>query len=250
MKMVSIGPMSIAAGQFRPAAEAVGPTRDVCDAVRRSRPGPFAWTAADRDRFREELESTLRPAARPRGLSGYELTRRLRDLLPRDTILVTDVGSVKMITTQAWACHEPGAFFESNGLSTMSYALPGAMAARLEHPDRPVLCTIGDGGFGMTIADLETCVRERLHFVTVVYNDNSLSLIDVAQTRRGYPSTGVRYGHVDFAAASAAFGAWARRVNTMADLESAVREARRVDRPAVIDAVVDPAEYHDQMRAR
>jgi pyruvate dehydrogenase (quinone) len=86
-------------------------------------------------------------------------------------------------------------------------------------------------------------VRERLHFVTVVFNDSSLSLIDTAQQRRGHPVNGVRYGSVDFAAASAAMGAWARRVETMEQLDEAVREAQAVDRPAVIDAIVDPAEY-------
>jgi len=125
----------------------------------------------------------------------------------------------------------------------MSYALPGAMAARLQFPDRPVLCTIGDGGFSMTMGEIETCVRERLHFVTVVYNDSGLSLIDASQQRRGYPATGVRYGSVDFAAASAGLGAWSRRVDTLDALDAAVREAQRIDRPALVDAVVDPAEY-------
>jgi thiamine pyrophosphate-dependent acetolactate synthase large subunit-like protein len=74
-----------------------------------------------------------------------------------------------------------------------------------------------------------------------VFNDSSLSLIDAAQIRRGYPACGVRYGAVDFAAAAAAMGAWARRVETSDALESAVREARSVNRPAVLDVVVDPA---------
>jgi acetolactate synthase-1/2/3 large subunit len=156
---------------------------------------------------------------------------------------VTDVGSVKMITSQAWLAYEPLSFFESNGLSAMSYSFPGAMAARLQFPGRPILCTIGDGGFGMTLGEIETCIRERLHFVTVVYNDSSLSLIDAAQQRRGYPTLGVRYRPVDFAAAAAGLGAWARRVETVSDLDAVVREALRVDRPAVIDAVVDPSGY-------
>jgi acetolactate synthase-1/2/3 large subunit len=246
MKLVSIGPLSIAADSYRPHAEVAGNLELLLKALSDKWPGPFDWTDDDRARLRADLESRLRPAVRPRGLSGYELTRRLRALFPRDTIFTTDVGSVKMITSQAWTSFEPLTFFESNGLSSMSYSLPAAMAARLHYPDRPVLCTIGDGGFGMTIADIETCVRERLHFVIVVYNDSSLSLIDAAQQRRGHPTLGVRYGPVDFAAASAGFGAWARRVDTMAALDEAVREAQRVDRLAVIDAIVDPAEYMRQ----
>jgi len=246
MKLVSIGPLSIAADSYRPPAEAVGDLEELLPALCAKRLGPFDWTSEDRVRFRADLDQALRPAARPRGLSGYELTRRLRELFPRDTIFTTDVGSVKMITSQAWTTYQPLTFFESNGLSAMSYSLPAAMAARLQFPDRPVLCTIGDGGFGMTIADIETCVRERLHFVIVVFNDSSLSLIDAAQQRRGYPSLGVRYGPVDFAAASAALGAWARRVDTMEQVDEAVRDARRAERIAVIDAVVDPAEYLNQ----
>jgi acetolactate synthase-1/2/3 large subunit len=243
MNLVSIGPMSIAADAYRPAAEAVGQVEYTLSALSARGLGPFEWTSDDRTRFREALDRAIRPATRPRGLSGYELTRRLRDLCPRETIFTTDVGSVKLITTQAWTAYEPLTFFESNGLSAMSFSFPAAMAARLQHPDRPIVCTIGDGGFGMTLGEIETCVRERLHFLTVVFNDSSLSLIDAAQQRRGHPTLGVRYGAVDFAAASAALGAWARRVTTMEELDEAVREGLRVDRPAVIDAVVDPAEY-------
>jgi pyruvate dehydrogenase (quinone) len=70
-----------------------------------------------------------------------------------------------------------------------------------------------------------------------------LSLIEVAQKNRGYPTYGVKYGSVDFAAVASGFGVWSRRVETMEALEEAVRDARRVNGPALIDAVVDPAEY-------
>ena len=244
LPLVAIGPMSIAHRIFDPIVEVVGDVPALLAQLAQEPLGANEWTADDHTRFRSDLDAALRPKAQPRGLSGYELTLRLRELFPRETVLVTDVGSVKMITSQAWRAYEPLSFFESNGLSAMSYSFPGAMAARLQFPGRPILCTIGDGGFGMTLGEIETCIRERLHFVTVVYNDSSLSLIDASQQRRGYPTLGVRYGPVDFAAASAGLGAWARRVDSMPDLDAAVREALRVDRPAVIDVVVDPAEYY------
>jgi acetolactate synthase-1/2/3 large subunit len=244
--LVSISPVSIAHGGFRPQQEAIGDVGATLAALAGRAWPRFDWEPETPARFREQLDAVLRPAARPRGLSGYELTRALRALLPRDTVLATDVGSIKSITTQAWTAYEPLGFFESNGLSAMGYSFPAAMAARLSLPERPVLCTIGDGGFGMTHAEVETCVRERLHFLTVVYNDSGLSLIDVAQRQRGYPSLGVRYGPVDFAAVAAGMGAWARRVETLDALPDAVREALRSERPAVIDAVVDPAEYLTQ----
>lgn len=241
--LVSVGPVSIAAGEFRPQAEAVGDLPTTLSALSERAQVRDEWADDEVPRLRERLHHVLRPATRPHGLSGYELTRALRELFPRDTILATDVGSIKSITSQAWTSYEPLTFFESNGLSAMSYSFPAAMAARMQFPDRPVLCTIGDGGFGMTHAELETCVRERLHFVTVVYNDSALSLIDVAQQNRGYPTYGVKYGGVDFAKVASGFGVWSRRVETMESLQEAVREALRVDGPVVIDAVVDPTEY-------
>ena len=243
MPLVSIGPVSIASGAFRPRCEAVGEVPGTLAVLgRRLRPG-FDWEPDTAARFREDLRRVLRPAAPPRGLSGYELTRALRALFPRETVLATDVGSIKSITTQAWEAYEPLTFFESNGLSAMSYGFPAAMAARLEFPERPVVCTIGDGGFGMTLAEIETCVRERIHFVTVVYNDSALSLIDVAQRNRGYPTCGVRYGSVDFSTVAAGLGAWSRRAESLDELVSAVEEGRRLDAPVVIEAIVDPAEY-------
>jgi len=164
--------------------------------------------------------------------------------------VTTDVGSVKLVVSQAWRSTRPLTFLESNGLSAMGYSLPAAMAAKLERPDRPVLCTVGDGGFSMVFADLETCVRRRIPFVTVVYNDSALSLIQVAQAKRGLPDCGVRYGAVDFAAASAALGAWSRRVTTMSGLEAAVREARGHDGPSVVEVMIDPAEYRAHVAAR
>lgn len=241
--LVSIGPVSIAAGAFRPRAEAVGDLQTTLAALSDRSWPTFEWDTDAVPRLCERLHGVLRPSAPLEGLSAYELTRALRTLFPRDAILATDVGSIKSITTQAWTSYEPLTFFESNGLSAMSYSFPAAMAARLQFPDRPILCTIGDGGFGMTHAELETCVRERLHFVTVVYNDSALSLIDVAQQNRGYPTYGVKYGRVDFAAVSAGFGVWSRRVETMDALEDAVRTGLRVDGPVVIDALVDPGEY-------
>ncbi|MEO8678813.1 MAG: thiamine pyrophosphate-binding protein [Vicinamibacterales bacterium] len=243
MKLVSIGPVSIAADDYRPHAEVVGDVAHALSDLAGRSPGPYAWAADELPKLRAELRQVLTPAGPLAGLSGFALTERLRELMPRDTILATDVGAIKSITSQAWASYEPLTFFESNGLSAMSYGLPAAMAARLQFPNRPVLCTMGDGGFGMTCAEIETCVREGLHFITVVYNDSSLSLIHVAQANRGHAPYGVDHGAVDFAAVGAAMGAWSRRVRTMGELDAAVREGLTIDRPVVIDVVVDPKEY-------
>ena len=244
MKMVAIGPLSIASGDYRPPLELTGDVVRSLTMLTEVDFGPFEWSGDQCAAFLAEVDRTLRPATRPaNGLSPFEVTRCLRDLFPPDTIVTTDVGSIKLVVSQAWRATKPLTFLESNGLSAMGYSLPAAMAAKLERPDRPVLCTVGDGGFSMVFGDIETCVRHRIHVVTVVYNDSALSLIQVAQERRGYADWGVRYGHVNFAAASAALGAWSRRVNTMEELQEAVKTARQYDGPSVVEVLIDPAEY-------
>src|SRR5919197_335372 len=170
MKLLSIAPVTVASGDYRPPLELTG---DLGTSLARlsARPyGPFAWAGADGDTFRVELERRLRgedgqsalnseSVGRANGLSALAVTRRLRELFPPETILTTDVGSIKLIVSQAWRSTLPMTFLESNGLSAMGYGFPAAMAAKLAMPDRPVLCTMGDGGFAMVFADLETCVR-------------------------------------------------------------------------------------------
>ena len=244
MPIVSIGPLSIASGSFRPEMELEGQVVTALTALSQAELGPFAWNPTELVAFRQRLASVVAPAKTTgRGLSPSAVVQRLREVLPRETIATTDVGSVKFVTSQGWTTYEPMTFFESNGLSAMSYAFPAAMAASLVFPGRPVLCTIGDGGFGMTMADVETCVRLRLPIVTVVFNDCSLSLIQMAQARRGLADVGVRYGKINFGMAAQALGAWGRRVASLDELGAAVAEGRSTGRPVVIDVPVDPAEY-------
>jgi acetolactate synthase-1/2/3 large subunit len=244
MKVVSISPASIAVDDYEPMHESVADVNQTLCTLCELDLGTCDWSEGELSGFRSRFDRALRPSRDPEeGLSPYEVTQRLRQLLPRDTIHVTDVGSVKFVTTQVWQTYEPQTFLLSNGLSSMSYALPGAMAAKLLNPDRVVLSTIGDGGLAMTLGELETCVRRGLNFITVVYNDSSLSLIRIAQEYRGHVNCGVDFGPVDFAAAAEACGAWGARVESMNDLDKAVTEALRLDRPAVLDVVMDPAEY-------
>jgi acetolactate synthase-1/2/3 large subunit len=261
MKLVSIGPVSICSGDYRPHAECVGEVEATLAALCDRSFGPFEWTREELAGLRAEMARTLRPAPDPpahgagsagdgasaeigrQGVSPYELTRRLRALFPRDTVVTTDVGAVKFVTSQVFTTLEPMTFLQSNGLSSMGFAFPAAMAARMVHPRRPVLCTVGDGGFGMSLAEVETCVREGLAFVTVVYNDSRLSLIQVIQQNKGLPLYGVEYDRVDFAAAARALGAEGLRAGTLAEVASAVEQAMSAGRLTVVDVQVDPTEY-------
>ncbi len=244
LKLISIAPVSIAEGEYRPHREVTGDLDVMLDWLCAAQFGPFEWSETNIASYRRNLDRVLRPPdERGPGLSPYEVTVRLRRLLPRDTIFVTDVGTIKSITSQCWDTFDPLTFFESNGLSAMSYGFPGAMAAKLLFPNRTVVCVSGDGGMAMAMSEINTCVRHAIHFVTLVYNNNCLNMIKVEQKRRGYPTCGVDLGAVNFASVAQALGGCGRRVTSLEELEQAVLTGLRADQPVVIDVPVDATEY-------
>src|SRR5258705_13901762 len=91
----------------------------------------------------------------------------------------------------------------------MGYAVPGALAARIAFPDRPILAFTGDGGFLMAIADLQTAWRENLPIIVLVFDDQEIGLIRVKQEIKGVPAHGVHIGGVDWEKLGPAFGAGA-----------------------------------------
>jgi acetolactate synthase-1/2/3 large subunit len=110
-----------------------------------------------------------------------------------------------------------------------------------------VVCFVGDGGLGMTLAELETIARLDLPVTVVVFDDAALSLIEVKQ-RDGHGGAGaVRYRPVDFARAAAAFGLDAVAADDRAGLARALTGSW--DRPRLIDARIDPSPYRDIIRA-
>ena len=147
----------------------------------------------------------------------------------------------------------------------MGYALPAAIAASLVHRDRAVVAFAGDGGFAMTMAELETAVREKAKIIAIVFDNERYGTIRMHQDRRGRGADGAvatDLGPIDFAAIARARGARGNpraaapagapgprparacgarglRVETAAAFEQALRQALANDRPTVIQATLD-----------
>jgi acetolactate synthase-1/2/3 large subunit len=181
------------------------------------------------------------------GLSPARLFGRLRNLIPRETILTVDTGAHKLLIGQVWPSYEPLTYLVSHGLSTMGYALPAAMAAKLEHPERPVVAVMGDGGLAMVLSELETAARLRLPIVVLILSDRSLYLIRMHQERKGFEAGAVDFGPIDFAGIAPGFGARGFRATTWAELDQAVAAGLRGDRPTVIEVPIDPADYRQML---
>jgi acetolactate synthase-1/2/3 large subunit len=194
---------------------------------------------------RQEVAAALRPADGAWG--PHAVIETCRRVLPRETLATVDTGAHRILLSHVWSCFEPFGLLQSTGLATMGYGLPAAIGAKLVRPERPVVCFTGDGGLEMVIGELAT-VRDRgLPVIVVCFADRSLALIELKQRRLALPNLGVDAPATDFAAIARAYGGHGVRVADRAGLERACREALARPVFTLIEAVVDKAEYGQQM---
>jgi len=211
-----------------------------------SRPSGHDWPPDAGRAARQDAARRLAAAAvaAPGRLAPQQVVATARACTPPETIATVDAGAHMLVAMPLWEVPEPGRLLVSSGLATMGYALPAAIAAALCAPRAPVLAFTGDGGLGMTLAEIETAVRLSLRVVVIVFNDAALSLIKIKQRPAGQGGEeAVRYRPVSFAAAAAAMGAAGAAVTTERELAAALADALARPGPTVIDACVDPACY-------
>ena len=143
-----------------------------------------------------------------------------------------------------WEVDVPGQLLISNGLATMGFALPAAIAAALVDPSRHVVCFTGDGGLGMALAELETVARLNLPVTVVVFNDSMLSLIAIKQNADGHGGpAAVSYAPTDFATIGTGFGIRSETVARADTYRDAFAKSLAHDGPTLLDVTVDPSAY-------
>jgi acetolactate synthase I/II/III large subunit len=197
--------------------------------------------------FRDDVTAALTTPAI--GLSPQRAIEIAREVLPRDTIATCDAGASRLLVVQKWQSYGPREFLTSNGLGSMGYAVPGALAARLAYPQRPVVAFSGDGGFLMAVAELQTSVREGLPIIVVVLDDQEIGLIRIKQEIKGIPLHGVRLGGVDWEKLAAGFGADGVTVDTAQSFREALAHALKSGRTTVIGVRIDASGYVEQFNA-
>ena len=170
-----------------------------------------------------------------------ELAGAVVGAAPPQVTATVDAGAHFLAVMPFWPAAAPLRLLISNGLATMGFALPAAIAAALARPGLPVVCMVGDGGLAMTLAELETLARLRLPVTVVVFNDGALTLIELKQKPGQGGSDAVRFRPVDYAQVAAAMGLDAIVASTTAEV--AAELAGGWDRPRVIDARIDPSSY-------
>lgn len=229
------------------AAEVVGPVGKILSRLAAFASAGGGWGEKPAAQYRADVVDALNVPST--GLSPQRVMEVARAVLPRETIATCDAGASRLLVVQKWESYGPREFLGSNGLGSMGYALPGAMAARMAHPDRPCVAFVGDGGFLMAVAELQTSVRENLPIIAVVFDDEEIGLIRVKQQLKQIPTYGVGIGGMHWDKLAEGFGADGVVVDTEQGLSNALSGALKSGRATVIGAKIDGSGYVDQFNA-
>jgi acetolactate synthase-1/2/3 large subunit len=162
-----------------------------------------------------------------------------RAVCGRDDIVLADTGAVKMWMARLYPSYEANTCLVSNGLSTMAFALPGGLAAKLAFPERRVLAVMGDGAFLMHSQEIETAVREKIPFTILIWEDNAYGLIEWKMNLSMGRSSAVTFQNPDFVAYAESFGAKGYRVGAADELLPILEEAMAQETVSVVTCPVD-----------
>ena len=194
-----------------------------------------SWRAGGR----ADYDAFLRPVAVTGQVNLSQVVTHMAETLPAEAIVCNGAGNFaswlhRFYRHRGW----PTQLAATSG--AMGYGFPAAIAAKLLHPDREVVCFAGDGDFLMTGQELATAVQYGANVVTVVVDNGSYGTIRNHQERR-YPGriSGTDLKNPDFVAYARAFGAWAERVERTEDFPAAFAAARAAGSPALVHLVTD-----------
>jgi acetolactate synthase-1/2/3 large subunit len=187
----------------------------------------------------------------------YRVAWEINEFLTDDTIYIGDGGDVVTISAQAVRPRRPGHWMDPGALGSLGVGTGFAMAAKLAHPGKEVLCYYGDGSFGMTAFDMETANRFGAPYIAVIGNNSAMNQIRYGQIakygeQRG--NVGNLLGDVPFGKFGEMLGGRGEEVREPGEIGPALRRAReavhRTGRSAVVNIWVDPREYAPGTKAQ
>ncbi|GAA2161861.1 acetolactate synthase large subunit [Actinomadura napierensis] len=193
------------------------------------------------EKIRRMMRDELAEGATEDGfpLSPRRIVADVRAAMGRSDIVLADTGAVKMWMARMYPTYEPNTLLVSNGLSSMGFSVPGALAAKLAHPDRRVLAATGDGAFLMNSQELETAVRENIPITVLIWDDSAYGLIEWKMDLDMGASSHIKFGNPDFVKYAESFGARGYRVESADELLPTLRKALAEDTVSVITVPVD-----------
>jgi len=180
----------------------------------------------------------------PRDLTARKALKKLREILPANSIATTEVGQCQMWASLHFDVISPGTFFSSTGLGTMGFGFPASIGAKAAMPEVPVVDIAGDGSFNMTENSLAVSVLDNLPVIVFLMNNYMLGM--VAQWQRTFYNRRYKGVHQhncpDYVKIAQAYGAQGIKAQSLSELEKAIRSALKMEVATVIDIVIDPEE--------
>lgn len=175
-------------------------------------------------------------------LAPQRIVSDTRAALGRDDIVLVDTGAAKMWMARLYPTYSANSCLISNGLSTMAFALPGALGVKLACPDAKVLAVMGDGAFLMNSQEIETAVRERIPLVVLIWEDGGYGLIEWKMDLELGAHYYVGFTNPDIISYAESFGAKGYRIESADQLLPILSAALDGDGVSVIACPVDYSE--------
>jgi acetolactate synthase I/II/III large subunit len=172
-------------------------------------------------------------------LAPARIVADTRAALGRSDIALVDTGALKMWMARLYPTYEPNTCLISNGLSTMAWTLPGAIAAKIARPEAKILVATGDGSFLMNSQEIETALRVGTPMVILIWVDDAYGLISWKMDLEIGHNVDTRFNNPDFVAYAQSFGATGYRISSAAELLPTLQEALAADTVSVIACPVD-----------
>ncbi|MCC5468387.1 thiamine pyrophosphate-binding protein [Pelosinus baikalensis] len=177
-------------------------------------------------------------------MSPQRILADVREVLPRDAYITTDVGWNKNGVGQQFPIYEPGTILTPGGLATMGFGAPAALGAKVADPKRVVVSLVGDGGFGQNPAVLATAAIDNIAVIFVIMNNGAFGTI-AGLEKAHYDTTfgtifekdGKPYSP-DYAAIARAYGVEGIKITAADEFKPALKRAIELNKPVVIDAAM------------
>ncbi len=196
-----------------------------------------------RDTLSDVMEEHAHDQAFP--IKPQKILWDLREAMNNEDILISDVGAHKMWVARMFQAEQANTCIVSNGFASMGIGVPGAIAAKLVHPERNVVTVTGDAGFLMNSQEIETAMRLNLPVVILVWNDGEYGLIKWHQQRTFGRESHIRFNNPDLVAYAKSFGAKGYRIESTEQLLPTLKQAFEDNTVVVIDCPVD---YRENMK--
>lgn len=175
----------------------------------------------------------------------YELRQAIDD----NTTICCDIGSVYMWMARYFFSYRPHQLLFSNGQQTLGVALPWAIACNYACPGTPVISMSGDGGFLFSAMELETAVREKLHFIHFIWRDGTYNMVLEQEIMKYQRKSGVDIGRINIPEFANSFGAVGFELTDADQFQSMFKHALQLDKPVLIDVAIDYSDNPNLFKA-